>query len=110
MSHDISLVHDFGAGEIEVGNLDWNYTRNVSPMWRLAMPHTDGLNGLHGKLAGDAAIVLEDGIAAMESDPDAYRALNPPNGWGDFDSQLERLKVLLGEFRKAPDATVRVDA
>ena len=88
--------------------LDWNYTSNVAPMWRKAMPETNGLAGMHDMKASAAADVLRRGIAAMEGDPGPYRAMNPENGWGDFDSQLERLKELLGWMERNPEATVGI--
>lgn len=109
MSYDVSLSIDVGGPEpVSLGLLDWNYTSNVAPMWRLAMPETDGLAGMHGMLAGDAAVVLERGIAKMRADPATYEALNPPNGWGSYATQLEDLVVLLAAFRRAPKATVEV--
>jgi hypothetical protein len=111
MSYDVYLTVDLGGPErVLVGLLDWNYTSNVSGMWRKAMPETDGLRGMDGMLAGDALKVLERGIAAMEADPEPYRAMNPENGWGSFAGQLARLRVLADAFRNAPKATVGVSA
>ncbi len=110
MSYDIWLEVDVGA--YEKAKLDvlphWNYTSNVAPMWLKAMPETDGLDGLEGMSCCDAARVLEAGIARMEAEPDAYREMNPANGWGDFDGQLERLRELLAACRKAPQAKVGI--
>jgi hypothetical protein len=109
VSYDIWLEADLGGPEpAKVGNLHWNYTSNVAPMWREAMPASDGLAGLDGMTCSDAAGHLEAGIARMEADPDAYRAMNPANGWGDFDSQLERLRGLLAECRAYPQAKVAI--
>ncbi len=45
----------------------------------------------------------------MESDPDGYKALNPKNGWGDYNGFLQRLGDLRGHLLEVPpDATVRV--
>lgn len=96
-------------GRVGVDSLPhWNFTSNVAPMWRKAMPDTDGLAGMDEMLAKDALPVLRAGIERMEADPDTYRELNPANGWGDFDSQLERLRVLQRAFEAAPEATVVV--
>jgi hypothetical protein len=109
MSYDIWLEADLGGtGAISVGTLDWNYTSNCARMWRQAMPETDGLAGMHGMLAGDAAKVLRNGITHMTADPGAYRAMNPENGWGDYDSQLFALRELLGAFDAAPRAKVAI--
>lgn len=108
MSYDIWLVADLGGPEPITVWDSWNYTSNVAPMWRKAMPETDGLAGMHNRRAGDMAYVLARGIAAMEADPEPYRAMNPSNKWGDFDQQLARLRWMLDAFRWAPNAYVRV--
>lgn len=101
MSYDVWLEADLGGAQpVQVGD-GWNYTSNVAPMWRKAMPKTDGLAGMHGMIAKDAAAVLRAGIARMEAEPDAYRALNPTNGWGGFDDQLGELRFLLHMFDDA---------
>ena len=110
MSYDIWLTADVGGKE--PATLDvlphWNYTSNVAPMWRKAMPESDGLAGLEGMEAGEAAEHLHRGITRMESDPDAYRALNPENGWGDYEGQLEALRRLWEACVAAPLARVAI--
>lgn len=110
MSYDIWLEADVGGPEpVRVDALDhWNYTSNVVPMWRIAMPETNGLAGMDGMEADEAAKVLRLGIERMERDPAPYRALNPENGWGDFDSQLAALKQLLLACEQAPRARIAI--
>lgn len=109
MSYDIWLEVDLGAEEpVRVGDLDWNYTSNCAAMWRIAMPETDGLAGLAGMKARDAAAHLSRGIDRMKMEPAPYRALNPENGWGSYDSQLDALGQLLAAFEAAPGATVAI--
>jgi hypothetical protein len=110
MSYDIWLEADLGGTEpVRTDALDhWNYTSNVAPMWRKAMPESNGLAGLEGMTCADAAVHLARGIGRMEADPDEYRKLNPENGWGDFDSQLESLRKLLTACRMAPRAKVAI--
>ena len=109
MSYDIWLEVDLGGEEpARIDDLDWNYTSNCAPMWRKAMPDTDGLAGMHGMPAGQAAEHLRNGIAAMEADPAAFRVLNPENKWGDFDGQLEQLKELLAACARNPKAVLAV--
>lgn len=109
MSYDIWLEADLGGEErTRLVTLDWNYTSNVAPMWRRAMPETDGLTGMEEMNAGEAAAVLREGIARMEADPEPYRALNPENGWGDFDSQLTALRELAHACEASPQAVVAI--
>ena len=110
MSYDIWLEVDVGGPEpVRIDALDhWNYTSNVAPMWRKAMPDTDGLAGMDGKTCAEVLPVLEAGIAHMEANRDEYLPLNPSNGWGDFDSQLDALRKLQAAFRAAPQAKVAI--
>lgn len=107
MSYDIWLEADLGGeSPVNIGTLDWNYTSNCSPMWREAMPETDGLSGMVGMEAGEALKTLREGIKRMEAEPAKYREMDPPNGWGSFDSQLRALKELEAAFAAAPLAKV----
>lgn len=107
MSYDISLVVDVGGPDpLRVGDLDWNYTYNIQPM--LALAGIPSLTDFDGKTAEACIPQLTEAIRAMESYPPKYRALNPPNGWGDYDGFLPCLRELLTAFEAAPKATVDV--
>jgi hypothetical protein len=98
MSYDITTEPDTG--------LDWNYTYNVQPMTaRAGLP---SLNTLDGVPAVVAALVIDRIIDRMASDPVTYCAMNPGNGWGDYDGFLGRLLALSEHLHGYPDATVRV--
>jgi hypothetical protein len=119
MSYDIHLVnppedsacgHCGGTGKEPAPRedytiLDWNYTSNCAPMWRKAGAD---LAEFDGKPAGECAPILAAAITAMENDPDTYRAMNPENGWGDYDSLMRALRRLLEGFRSEPHMRVRV--
>lgn len=66
-----------------------NYTSNVFPMMREA-----GIvwGEYHEMSAAQVAPDLHGCIDTMESYPDTYRALNPENGWGDYEDCLDFLK------------------
>jgi hypothetical protein len=98
MSYDITTEPDSG--------LDWNYTYNVQPMTAAAGLHS--LTRLDGMKARDAAGVLDSVLRNFDGDPETYRALNPKNGWGDFDGFRLRLGDLYAHLLKVPDAVVRV--
>lgn len=51
----------------------------------------DGMSGPEG------AALLDRIIRGLEADPERFRAMNPENGWGDYDSFLK----VLTEMRNA---------
>lgn len=94
------------GGDPELSLGDWSYTYNVRPMLERA-----GLESLHridGLRADIAALVVAAIVTRMDADMPTYRALNPPNGWGDADELLERLRALRDYLAEDGEATVRV--
>jgi hypothetical protein len=104
MSWDAWLTDDRGHCEG-----DWNYTHNTNRMANIALdesgfkrPSDDRgpkswwrcLNDLQGP---DGAALLNHIIRGLQTDPERFRAMNPENGWGDYDTFL---KVLI-EMRNA---------
>ena len=93
----------------------WNYTHNTNRMIAAALkdqadidtPPCGGSLGeiigpawwdaLEGASAKKGRKYLKKIIKALEADPEKYRAMNPENGWGDYD----RLLVVLREMRDA---------
>jgi hypothetical protein len=96
---------------------EWNYTHNTNPMIAEALKPLEPLygpvpecGGPLGPVIGPAWWELLEGldgsagsgflaalIVMLESDPERFRAMNPANGWGDYD----RLLVVLREMRAA---------
>ncbi len=105
MSYDVSLTIDTGGTELAYVGGGWNYTSNCVPMWRTAGAD---LNGFHGKPAGDCLPVLEAAIKRMEDDPNTFRVMDPPNGWGSYDTLLPALRELAAQLRAHAKATVEV--
>jgi hypothetical protein len=105
VSYDVWLEIDTGGPEPAVVSEARNMTSNVAPMWRLA-----GADLAHfaGMPAVECIPDLRKAIAKMEDDPAPYRALNPRNGWGDYESCLGYLRALLADFLNHPKATVKV--
>lgn len=100
MSYDVSLYNDEGA------EVSWhNMTSNVSRMWRHA-----GANvaEFHGHRAGEVLDQLVGAVVKMLDEPDVYRAMNPSNGWGSYESCLKFLYHLTVDFGAHPNATVHV--
>ena len=86
---------------------DANITHNVSAMWRKAGIH-DALYESKDKTAAEVLPELRTGLMLMRDDPDGFRALNPPNGWGDYDSALKWLETLIAAFEECPDGVIGV--
>lgn len=51
---------------------------------------------------------LRQGIALLRSDPARFKALNPSNGWGDYDGLVRWLERYLAACEEHPDAEVEV--
>lgn len=51
---------------------------------------------------------LRDGLAKLQTEPDVYRALNPSNGWGDYDGFLRFVREYLTACLTYPDADIHV--
>lgn len=56
------------------------------PMGRGAWWHL-----LDGKSGPDGAAFLDRIIRGLEAEPERFRAMNPENGWGDYDSLVKKL-------------------
>ena len=120
MSWDVSLIDDRGHCEG-----DWNYTHNVNGMIAAAYEaitghQTEQCRGplgpaigpawwdrLNGACGEDGRAYLADIIKGLEADPARFRAMNPANGWGDYD----RLLSVLRDMRdRVPDWPTRWEA
>lgn len=105
MSYDIWLEIDTGGAEPAQIDTSRNMTSNVAPMWRKAGAE---LAEFHGRPAGEVLPLLRVAVAAMEDDPEPYRAMNPANGWGSYETCLGFLRDLVADFAAHPRATVVV--
>jgi len=125
MSYDTSIIIDTGGeypAEVEeVGN----YTSNVSLMYHLVLPGPyqgggkyngygeseprGGLPGLSGLPCPEAAEILEKAIADMITRREEMTSLNPPNGWGNYESALKYLQRIYWACLKHPKATLAVN-
>lgn len=75
---------------------DFSFTHNTNKMIHSAMEwdsdHKPWFDVLHGLTAWAGAIFLQTIIKQLEKNPAKFRAMNPANGWGDFDSLLGVLR------------------
>jgi hypothetical protein len=106
MSWDIWLVTEVDGHDISVGD-SFNYTHNCNPMIREA-GLTEWPYEVDGWRAGELAERLDEAIRNLEADPKKYRAMNPENGWGDYDSLVARLRDVRDQCRTYPSTTVRM--
>ena len=111
MSLDIWLHMEIDTGYSELISIDlgdnMNMTHNVAPMWRLARCF-DALYESKGKLAGEVLPELKAALIDMQNYPAKYKELNPPNGWGDYDSAMYFLSQVIDNFKKYPKAIISV--
>ncbi|MEY2873482.1 MAG: hypothetical protein RLZZ373_853 [Pseudomonadota bacterium] len=50
--------------------------------------------------------ILRSGLKQLIDVPDRFKALNPPNGWGDYDGFVRVVREYLAACEANPDATV----
>lgn len=107
MSWDADLLDEHGNC---VG--DWNYTHNTNDMIAAAytaetgedVPECGGPLGkvigsawwrrLDGATGSEGRAYLAEVIRGLEVEPNRFREMNPPNGWGDYDSLLDVLREM----------------
>ena len=106
MSWDIDLYARTECGQL-VHVDEANYTYNVAPMFFNALGG-DGIRQFAGMKAVDAIPILNRGIRKMKENPGRYRAMNPPNGWGDYEGALELLEWMLRKCEQYPSIEITV--
>jgi len=109
MSWWVSLVTKVDGHEIEVGDSSMNYTHNCNPMIRDA-GLTQWPYEVDGWKASYLGALLREAIENLEAEPAVYQAMNPPNGWGSYDTLLPVLRKVRDECLKYPSTTVRMSA
>jgi hypothetical protein len=84
-----------------------NYTSNVARMWRKALGN--GLGEWIDVLPFAETVQphLALGVERMRAEPDVYRAMEPENGWGDYEGALAFLEGIERACRNYPMARVR---
>lgn len=99
-------------GEIDTGGESpahvtdyFNYTHNTNRMLRAVGIDWDHLRG---KPLAAVCEVMTLGINRLKQQPETFRAWNPPNGWGDYDSLIEVLTRIVTAFERHPKAVLGV--
>jgi len=103
VSWDIGMCVTVDGKNVEFGR-DFNYTHNTNPLIRDAgfteWPNVGGMN------VDEFCARLYDTISVMYHNAAQFRAMNPENGWGDYDQLLQVLAEMYEEFLPYPSATV----
>jgi hypothetical protein len=87
-----------------------NYTHNCSSMAAKAgiykhLWHPEEVGVTKAK---QLIAPLTAGIKRLKANPAAFRKINPPNGWGSYDTFLPFVEKYLEACKENPDADVRV--
>ena len=104
MSYDFDLSIDTGAGNRA-------YAYNASPTFNLSGMFAAAFEGgisatLKGKSAAEAAPLIRAALDKMLADPPAFKALNPPNGWGTYEGAIQFLQEFAQACAEHPLCTV----
>jgi hypothetical protein len=105
MSWDATLIDD--RGHVEG---DWNYTHNCNGMANAVLyddyeqqsvfdevfrsSHPSWWKVLDGMNGQESVAFLQRIIDGLEAQPARFRAMNPDNGWGNYDQFLALLKKM----------------
>lgn len=103
MSYDVSLLADTGGEPVTVW--DYNHTSNTVAMWTAA---GCDIAAFDGKQASELMMPAYDAMTMLALRPDAYRHMEPGNGWGTVESTKDFLRAIAEACKKYPRTTVRV--
>jgi len=93
---------------IRFENASWNYTHNCNKMMKIA--GYDWIYNLDGQKVADTIPKFQEMLKNLKSDPEKFRAMNPSNGWGSYDSlvnmwEYQILPRAIVIIEEVPDAT-----
>ena len=106
MSLDFYLQYEIDENEIEV--FSSNITHNLGKMAKEAgiyeaLWHPDMLGATYAK---EIAPILAEGYNRLITNPDRYKALDSPNGWGTYEHFVPFVKGVLDACLKYPNAKI----
>ena len=84
-----------------------NATHNLTPMWREACVY-DALYMSDGRPAWSQIATLMLGVLTMIVYPDTFKALEPANGWGNYEGALEFLQNVCQACVSNPEAIIHI--
>lgn len=107
MSWGLNIVaKDMDGNEHWINVID-SQTGNLRPMWTKAVSFLEVTRDFEGKVCGDILLDLKSGLMDILDHPSDYIALNPTNGWGDFDGFFETYVRLVQQAAKYPSGVLR---
>lgn len=94
------------------GNEHWieivnGHTYNLTDMWAKAIPFLEVTRDFDEKVCGDILPDLKRGLLDIIDNPKDYIALNPSNGWGDFDGFFEIYIKMIQLVAKYPSGVLK---
>ena len=102
-----SLYLDTPDGEMRTP-ID-GHTYNLSAMWRLAgVFENHPIDDLHGERAATIGDRAARGLLRAVTKPSEFKALNPSNGWGDYEGFVQVLTRLAIDCAEEPEAIAHV--
>lgn len=107
MGYDISLRINTGKHMTQVYDCG-NYTYNVSPMYYKAFGE-GGIYSLSAMAGHTAAPFIKGAITTMRENENEYKALNPSNGFGDYEGAITYLAKILHGCEEHPEAQVFIN-
>lgn len=84
--HSVNVTYNLGKMLREAGHPEWQ--------------------ALKGAPASEVAGVMDAVARTLRSDPDRFRAFNPPNGWGTYEGAIEYAEAFRDMCSEHPEATV----
>jgi hypothetical protein len=94
------------------GNAVWidvvdGHTYNLAPMWRKALPMIESTRDLDGRKCADLLTALDAGLLDATKNASAYEALDPTNGWGDYEGFYRIFTKFVRLCNQYPASVVR---
>lgn len=105
MSYDVYLELGDKTGYDNLYAWERNHTSNTAGMWRAA---GCDIAAFDGKPASELGPAAARALAAIVTEPEKYRPMEPSNGWGSLSSTVHFLLAIWEACEEWPETTVRV--
>lgn len=83
----------------------FNYTYNVSHMWYAIFPEAEEMVDIDGLTGYESLEKLRFALAVLTEMPDKFIAMNPENGWGDYEGFKRYISRLITQAEFLPEWT-----